>query len=263
VQVTTGPVGVLVVVNGPARAEIDVNCGYGALGPGRRANATIGRALRLILQNIGGGCPGETDMATLGQPGKYTMCLGENEERNPWTPLHVERGLAPGTSAVTVFATEAPINVNDVASRSVHAVLRAIATNMSLISCNLYFKTEALVLLSPEHAALIASEGWSKDDVKRQLQRLARVPLAHLSPDDVTERLMKRWPRKYGPQREGAYADVADDYRDVVVLVAGGGGRHSTYMPSGGLTRSVTVPITRAGGIRDASADTGGQGASS
>src|SRR5688572_28062782 len=103
VQATTNPVAPFVVVNGPIRARIDINCGRGALGPGRRANATIGRALRLIMLNIGGAIPGEVDKAVLGQPGKFTFCLGEFEEESPWEPLHVELGLARSSSAVCVI----------------------------------------------------------------------------------------------------------------------------------------------------------------
>ncbi|MBI2908357.1 MAG: hypothetical protein HYX92_11975 [Chloroflexi bacterium] len=97
VQATTNPVAPLAVVNGPIRQKLDINCGHNALGQGRQSNATIGRAIRLILSNIGGAIPGVTDMATLGQPAKYTFCLGENEEALPttWPPLHVEKGLPP------------------------------------------------------------------------------------------------------------------------------------------------------------------------
>ena len=93
VQTTTGNVAPLAIINGPCRKRLDVNCSGNALGQGWRANATIGRAVRLCLTNIGGAVPGLYDKSTLGQPAKYTFCIGENEEQNPWEPLHVERGF--------------------------------------------------------------------------------------------------------------------------------------------------------------------------
>src|SRR5947208_3787360 len=99
-----------------------MNSGHNALGQGNRANATIGRALQLLVRNLGGGRPGEIDKATLGQPGKYTFCFAENEEDSPWEPLHVERGLGPDDSAVTVFAGEAPRSVVDQSSRAARAL---------------------------------------------------------------------------------------------------------------------------------------------
>src|SRR5215813_13219915 len=102
ITTTTGSAAPLVIVNGPVAGRIGMNWGANALGPGNRANATIGRAVGLCLRNIGGATPGEVDMATLGQPAKYTCCLAENEAQSPWTPLHVERGYAAGDSVVTV-----------------------------------------------------------------------------------------------------------------------------------------------------------------
>src|SRR3990167_5362018 len=102
IQSTTNPGAVWLIINGPIARRLGVNSGNNCLGQGNWANATLGRALRLILQNIGGALPGEMDRATQGQPGKYTFCCTENEERNPWEPLHVERGFARERSAVTV-----------------------------------------------------------------------------------------------------------------------------------------------------------------
>ena len=113
VQATTHSCAPLFIVNGPIRAQLGLNSGSGAYGPGWRANAAIGRAVRLALLNIGGGYPGIGDMSTQGAPSKYTYCVAENEEANPWTPLHVERGFAPEQSTVTVLAGEPPHNIND------------------------------------------------------------------------------------------------------------------------------------------------------
>src|SRR3954449_1673898 len=104
VLATTMPVGPVVIVNGPVRERIGMNSGVNVLGQGNRANMTIGRALQLVIRNVGGGRPGEVDRATLGQPGKYTFCFAEREHDSPWEPLAVERGVAPGRNALTLFA---------------------------------------------------------------------------------------------------------------------------------------------------------------
>ncbi|MEK7874429.1 MAG: hypothetical protein AAB502_11310, partial [Chloroflexota bacterium] len=112
IQATTNPVAPLLIVNGPVRRALDINCGRNALGPGNRANATLGRAVRLLLLNIGGGVPEEVDKAILGFPGKYTCCLGEAEAQSPWEPYHVERGFTRGASAITIVAVQGTISLN-------------------------------------------------------------------------------------------------------------------------------------------------------
>src|SRR6266852_2951714 len=107
----------LIVVNGPIRERIGLNCSFGVFGPGYRANATIGRALRLVMINVGGAKPGETSMSTFGHPGRYTYCIAENEEASPWRPYHASHGCPEGSSAVTLFAGEAPHGISDHASR--------------------------------------------------------------------------------------------------------------------------------------------------
>ena len=113
IQATTNSAAPWIIVNGPLAAMLGINAGLNCLGQGHRANATLGRALRLILQNIGGALPGEMDRATHGQPGKYTFCCAENEAANPWTPLHVERGFAAGDSVVTVVGIAGSVEVVD------------------------------------------------------------------------------------------------------------------------------------------------------
>src|SRR5947209_9271620 len=119
--------GPMVIVNGPIAQAIGMNSGVNALGQGNRANATIGRALQLVIRNVGGGRPGGVDRATLGNPGKYTFCFAEDEEGSPWEALSVERGVAPGVSAVTLFAGEGPRGVVDQLSRSPESLARTFA----------------------------------------------------------------------------------------------------------------------------------------
>src|ERR1700738_5563832 len=121
----------LIVVNGPIRERVGLNCSFGVFGPGYRANATIGRALRLIMLNVGGAKPGETSMSTFGHPGRYTYCIGEHEEVSPWPPYHASRGLAAADSAVTVFAGEAPHGISDHASRTARALAGSRGWSMS------------------------------------------------------------------------------------------------------------------------------------
>src|SRR2546425_6438677 len=124
---TTSFSGPVVIVNGPVRRRIAMNAGGNALGQGNRANATIGRALQLVIRNVGGGRPGEVDRSTMGNPGKYTFCFAEDEQGSPWEPLSVERGLPPGTSAVTLFAGEGVRGVVDQLSREPESLARSLA----------------------------------------------------------------------------------------------------------------------------------------
>jgi hypothetical protein len=115
---TTNAASPLIILNGPIRTRLGVNCAAGVFGPGARANATIGRTLRLVMINLGGTRAGEISMSTLGHPGRYTYCIGEHEEVSPWEPLHVERGFAAGESTVTLLSGESPFMINDHLSRS-------------------------------------------------------------------------------------------------------------------------------------------------
>jgi len=238
VQATTHPCAPLIIVNGPVRQELGLNSGYNAFGQGSRANATIGRAVRLILMNIGGGIPGKLDRATLGQPSKYSFCIAENEEANPWQPLHVERGFDPSTSTVTVCGAENPWNINDHVATEAEEVLTTIAGTMAVQGTNNIIypsRGEALIVLGPEHAAMIANSGFSKQDAKRFLFEKARVPKC-------------QFPRKHQELRFADYPDdalipVAKEYSDVMIVVAGGAGKHSMFSPSFGDTRSVTKEI--------------------
>jgi peroxiredoxin len=175
----------LIVVNGPIRARIGLNSGINVFGQGHRANATIGRALNLVVRNVGGGRPGEVDRATLGQPGKYTYCIAENEEASPWPPLHVERGFAREDSTVTLFAAEAPRGIVDQTSRSA----RGLATSLGLAMASIghprfHGMGDVVLVLAPEHVDTLARDGWSKDDLRRHVQQVTTRPLAELLADD-------------------------------------------------------------------------------
>jgi hypothetical protein len=246
VQATTHPCSPLLILNGPIASEIGANSRYGAFGPGRRANATIGRAIRLILLNVGGGAPGVLDRATQGQPAKYGYCVAENELENPWSPLHVERGFDRSTSTVTVCGAENPHNLNDHVSSASPGILTMIASSMaSMGSNNAYLYGEPILALGPEHAAILARDGLSKDDVRRHLWRHARIPREQWESGGM-----------YGMMAAPTEAFAAEPAlpmfrkpEDLMILVVGAAGRHSCWMPTfGAVTQSVTRAIALADG---------------
>ncbi len=174
----------LIIVNGPVRRAIGMNAGHNALGQGNRANATIGRALPLVIRNVGGGRPGEIDKSTLGHPGKYTYCFAENEEANPWQPLHVERGFAPGDSTVTLFAAEAPRAIMDQASRSARSLVTSLAQALATVMHpKLYGYVDAVLVLAPEHVQKLSGDGWGKAEIRAAVRELTARPLRELLPD--------------------------------------------------------------------------------
>jgi hypothetical protein len=177
VLATTYSVGPVVIVNGPIVRAIGMNAGINALGQGNRANATIGRALQLIVRNIGGGRPGEVDRATHGNPGKYTFCFAEREDDSPWEPLSVERGLPPGASAVTLYAGEGPKTVFDQLSRTPESLARSLAACLvSVAHPKLARDYEACVVVSPEHGRIFAEAGWSKARLREEILSLLILP---------------------------------------------------------------------------------------
>jgi hypothetical protein len=162
--------GPLVIVNGPVARAIGMNSGGNALGQGNRANATIGRALQLVIRNVGGGRPGEVDRATLGNPGKYTFCFAEDEAGSPWEPLAVERGVAPGTSAVTLFAAEGVRGVVDQLSRDPESLARTFAACLRTVAHpKLAMVWDAILVVSPEHGRVFREAGWSKARLREAL----------------------------------------------------------------------------------------------
>jgi hypothetical protein len=173
--------GPLVIVNGPVTARIGMNSGINALGQGNRANATIGRALQLVVRNVGGGRPGGVDRATIGNPGKYTFCFAEDESGSPWEPLSVERGLAPGMSAVTLFAAAGLQPVVDQLSRAPESLARTFAV---CLRANAHPKLplafDATLVISPEHARVFQEAGWDKARLRAELDGLLTMTGAEM-----------------------------------------------------------------------------------
>ena len=243
IQGTTHPVAPLVLVNGPIRHRLALNCGSNVFGQGWRANATIGRAVRLILINLGGGLPGITDMATHGSPAKFSFCIGENEEESPWEPFHVEHGLQAGDDAVLVHGGEPPHNLQDHGSANAAELLLTLVSGMATVANNnAGLGGEMLLVLSPEHARILAQDGMSKNDVRQELHRRMRLRFADLGKGSRDFYRHRRPSTDLGPE----VAEIAyfDDPAQILIVVAGGPGLHSAVLPSfGGMSWSTRERI--------------------
>ena len=242
IQATTNSVAVWVIVNGPAAERLGFNAGINCLGQGTWANATLGRALHLVLQNVGGALPGEMDRATHGQPGKLTFCCAENEAQSPWQPLHVERGYRPEASTVTVVGAEGTMNMNS-HTKDAGELLRAFAETMMHPPSNEYTHGgEPWLILSPEHADILARAGLSKDDVRRELWKRSRMPARHMTDRDLARVLDSRT-GELGEIGPDTLLPIACTPKDIGILVAGGPGTHSVYVPCFGNSRAITMEV--------------------
>jgi len=241
IQATTNPVAVWLLVNGPIVQQLDMNFGPNCLGQGNWANATLGRALRLILQNVGRALPGEMDRATHGQPGKYLFCCAENEADNPWEPLNAERGFA-GQSTVTVIGAEGTTNMNT-HSKIADDIIRVVAETMKRPAGNDYRTGgEPWLVFSPEHAEILKAGGYSKAEVKRRLWEKSKMPASMLTDVDMRHSIHARH-AELGDMSPATLLPVCTAAENLGLIVAGGPGTHSIYVSSFGNTRSVTRAV--------------------
>ncbi len=244
IQSTTHPCAVFVLLNGPIAQEIGINSGPNCFGQGTRSNMTIGRAVRLSLLNIGGGTPGDGDRATHGTPAKISFCTAENEIESPWEPLHVENGFASDDNVVTVLACEAPHNINDHGSISGKGLLTTVTTSLRQSgSNNIGGRGEPMIIFGPEHADQIAHDGYSKDDVKKFVWENTVLKFSDQAQD---------WLDGGRSGTSGAVHPegfrVAENWNDIDVIVAGGPGKHSCWLPTFGGTDTVSRRIETAKG---------------
>ncbi|HEY0453317.1 hypothetical protein [Actinophytocola sp.] len=246
IQATTNPVAVMVMVNGPIADELGFNGKGNCLGQGFRANATVGRAVRLCMMNIGGGAPQTMDKATHGQPGKYGMCIAENEAESPWEPFHVERGHDRETSAVSLFSVTGTQNVLDLASRSAVGILRTFASAAATVGHqNVQLGGGPLIIFCPEHAQILSEGGFGKTDVREFLYEHARVRVSDFPPETLNGMVRHRRPKRYLSDHPDAGIPLADSPGEINIVVAGGAGPHSVISPSFGEATMVPVsPIT-------------------
>ena len=177
VLATTMPVGPVLVVNGPIRRALGMNSGKNVFGQGNRANSTIGRALQLVIRNVGGGRPGDVDRATFGNPGKLSFCFAEDEEGSPWGPLSADLGAPAGMNTVTLFPGEGPRSIVDQLSREPESLARSFALCLrTLHHPKLVLGFDAILAVGPEHARVFREAGWTKAQVVQRIQELCRYP---------------------------------------------------------------------------------------
>jgi hypothetical protein len=238
----------LIVVNGPIRRRIGLNASFGVFGPGTRANATIGRALRLLMINIGGARAGETSMSTFGHPGRFTYCIAEHEEASPWPPYHVARGLPAGTSAVTLFAGDAPHGISDHASRTADSLAGSLGWSMAGLWNSKHFPlySHTMLVVGPEHARTLAGGGWSRQDLAQRLYERIRVPYRTVLPDEEHGEGTNLRFSKAPPARDEMVPKFPSPEEIHIVVAGGTAGRFSVAIPGWLGTRNGSQPVTRA-----------------
>ena len=225
------------IVNGPIRDRIGMNYGLGALGQGNRANATIGRALRLVLRNVGGAKPGGTERSMQGSPAKFTLSFAEWEERSPWTPLHLDRGYDLEQSVVTAFpAVPGPLVSMDQTSRSAEALAGSLAMSLQAMMHPKAGGRDTLIVIAPEHVDTIWRDGWTKQRLRRRLFELTHRPLRELLQDERSG--VGRPPDAYGPdgpteEQLGEPIAKFDSPERIHIVVAGSDAGKFTSMFAG------------------------------
>jgi hypothetical protein len=239
---STGGAAVFMVVNGPIARRLDINCGDNLFGPGWRANATIGRAIRLVMRNVIGTLPGELDRSSLGHAGKYTFCIAENEAESPWPPFHTTRGFRPEQNVVTIFAAYAPHQYSNRLSATPEGVLATACATMK-ISAGTARQPQYAMVFAGEHMEIMRKAGWSREDVQNYVfehtqSSVAELKRVNLLPGEVTA------------EDERTMYPLVEAPRDLLVIAAGGRvGVQSAFIPGWGgkagsqsVSREIRVP---------------------
>ena len=233
VQATTHFAAPLIVVNGPVRRELGFACGSNAFSNVARANSTLGRAFQLILTNIGGARPGELDMSTLGNPGKFSYCIAENEEENPWAPLHTEFGFDREQSAVTLFAGEPPHGVSEHNAREGRAILKAVCSALATVfSYRFCFAWEAIVALCPEHVKTLDRSGFTKDSIREFLFENTGIPVKEYEDDGGEGTRLTQLYQRATINGEECYLKFARPDQIKIVVAGGTAGKFSAVIGS-------------------------------
>jgi hypothetical protein len=241
VQATSNPAGVMLIVNGPGRADVGLSWGANCLGQGSRANLTIGRAVRLVLVNVGGAAIGTVDKASHGFPGKVSFCFAEDEAASPWSPLHVERGYEPADDVVTVAAAHGTSNIVLHGRPVADDLLRELSAGMIQAGASNYAQggigTPVLVM-TPRQATELAGQGWTKSAVRAYLHQHARVPLEWYPPNA----------RRSGDLDAIAVdggVPISESPDDILLVVAGSPGTHATFIPTYGDSLATSARVAR------------------
>jgi len=248
VSATTNSAAPLFIVNGPIRTRLEINAGAGVFGPGHRANATIGRALRLIVRNLGGAAAGGITMSTMAHPGYFTYCIAEREEESPWPPLSVRQGFAAGDSTVSVFAGYAPQVVYDHQSHRGEDLLVTLVNSLAVMS---HHKSthhgDTLLVVSPEHAQLLAGDGWDPDRMRVFLWERLRKPVKDLIPgvnggEGLPARVLAKFP---DPSTDETLIAKVREPQNFKFLVAGGTAGRFTAVVAGWTFSKMSRMVTR------------------
>jgi hypothetical protein len=239
---STGGSAVFMLVNGPIAAKLEMNSGDNLFGPGWRANATIGRAVRLVMRNVIGTLPGELDRSSLGHAGKYTYCIAENETDSPWPAFHTTRGFKPWQNAVTIFAAYAPHQYSNRLSATAEGVLDTACAHMK-ISAGSARQPQYAMVFAGEHQEIFRKAGWAREDVQRYVFENTRVPVAEL-------KRINMLPGAVTAEDERTTYPLVERAQDLLVIAAGGkAGVQSAFIPGWGskagsqsVTREIRVP---------------------
>jgi hypothetical protein len=214
----------IVIVNGPIRRELDINCEAGCFGPGWRSNATIGRALRLVIRNVCRAVPNFLDRATFSRPARYSFCFGENEEVSDWVPMHVERGFAPGTSAVTVHSAMTIHSAEEMVARTPEGILDTVVLHMKRKGTAgdrwLGDDTNVVMVIGREHQRWLVSAGWSKADIRSYM-----------------------WPKLMAAPEPGERQIKLGHPEGLLIVAAGGPGMAETWLFFPHLASAITEPV--------------------
>jgi hypothetical protein len=244
VQATTHMAAPLLVVNGPLARKIGMNAGCNAFGSGNRANATIGRAIRLILLNVGGGWPGDLDKSTLGHPGKYTYAVAENEALGLLAPYHVEKGFKAEDSTVFVMAAEPPHSVTNHVANDPQGILDSICSAMSTFAHNNAVSSgHCAVVLGPEHATTISKHGWKRHDIKNYLWMNSGNKFRELAFEHRYGKVYNRSLPVWYKRELDSHIPIVPGAENIHLFVIGGeAGRFSAFIPGWG---HMTSPVLR------------------
>ena len=247
-QTSTHNTSPLPIVNGPIAAAIDLNCGYNYTGSSWQATAALGRALRLVMSNVGG-TPGSINIHTQGHIARFEHCIAENEAENPWESLHVERGFDATTSTVTVIpACPAAMIDDNGGSQTARDLLRTLAHSIAYVgNRNTNGEGQPLLILAPQHARLLANGGYSKAEVKHYIWEHARVRVGDIPTGNLVS-FSRRNMKLYAEVDPESRIPIAEKPGDIVIVVMGGTGTHSLSVQTRLACENITVPILRKDG---------------
>jgi len=236
ISTTTNPDTPMIIVNGPIAGKLGINSGTNALGRGWDANATIGRALHLVAQNIGGSRPGITDLSCLGQPGEFAMCLAENEEKNPWGPLHEELGYPRDASVVSVVAAEGIHSILGIGWDD-EGYLNLVADHLA--NLDRAKRPVVVLIIAQDTAAMLARKGWTKEKIRTYIYEHARLPFSKYKKRFIDTRKVQGVPDWVIKNTDPDAMIPVPFMNHLVILVAGGTGEKSMLIPVWAGTKKV------------------------